>query len=250
MKCPVCGRESWRTTIAGTGFHIEECSAGCIRRTVPPPKYCPDLPDGASAENLDDKDSGHFRIAGEILDVVGGVQPSGKLLDIGSGWGQLLKLAGDRGYDAMGLEASPGAADISRQAFGANVIEGSFPEYRFEPCAFEDPLAALSEAQRILKPDGILAVCVPNFNSVMSQVKCKRWQGLQPSQHVWQLSVRSVCRLTNAAGLTPVAVRHRQLDYPHGPRSLPKWIVWLAVLTTARLSRLGDNVIVLAGKAE
>ena len=260
MKCPVCGGESWRTTVVGKGFHITECSSGCIGRTVPPPEYSPDLPEGAGVENLSGEDSGHFRLAAEIVDIVGRVQPSGKLLDVDSGWGQLLKLAGDRGYDAVGLEASAGAADTSRQAFGVNVIEGSFPDYRFEPCSFdiivinhviehlEDMVRVLAEARRILKPGGVIAVSAPNFNSLMSRVKAERWQGLQPSQHIWQLSADTVAMLLQRVGLTAILVRHGRLDYRRGSGSLPKWLVLRMILRLADVLKMGDNMIVLGRK--
>ncbi|MCX6375737.1 MAG: class I SAM-dependent methyltransferase [Armatimonadetes bacterium] len=261
MKCPVCGGESWRTTITGTGFHIEECSAGCIGRTVPPPDFSPDLPEGARVENLTDGDSAHFTFANEIMDLLARFQPRGKLLDVGSGWGHMLKVAREHGYDVTGIEASPAVADLAAKAFGINAIVGFFPEVSFDASSFDvvimnhvlehvpDPRSVLVEADRILKPGGVIAVVVPNFDSLMRRLMSRRWCGLQPSQHIWQLSVKSVRRLTSAAGLIPVAVRHRELHYPRGPRSLPKWIVWLTVLTSARLSRMGDNVIVLAGKA-
>ena len=258
MKCPVCGGESWRTTVVGKGFHITECSSGCIGRTVPPPEYSPDIPQGA--EDLHDESSGHFRLARQILDIVGEVQSSGKLLDIGSGRGQLLKLAGDRGYDAVGLEASAGAADISRQAFGVNVIEGSFPDYRFEPCSFdiivmnhviehlEDVVRALAEARRILKSGGVIAVSAPSFNSLMSRAKAERWQGLRPSQHIWQLSADTVAMLLQRVGLTAILVRHGRLDYRRGNGSLPKWLVLRMILRLADVLKMGDNMIVLGRK--
>lgn len=261
LKCPICGNDRCFTILRTHDFDLDQCTERCIVRTIPPPKYSPDLPADATVANLlKDQDSGHFSLAKEILDLVGEVRPSGKLLDIGSGWGHLLKLAEDRGYDAVGLEASPGAADLSCQAFGVNVIEGSFPEHQFQPGAFdivvmnhliehlEDPVRALSEAQRILKPAGILAVSVPNFESLMSRVKAERWQGIQPSQHVWQLSADSIGIFLALAGLTPVLIHYGRLEYRRGSGSLPKWLVLRMILGLADLLRMGDNLIMIARK--
>lgn len=261
MKCPICAGESWRTTITGAGFHIEECSAGCIARTVPPPEYSPDLPEGGRVESLTQSDSGHFMFAEEIMALLGDYQPRGRLLDIGSGWGHVLKLAREQGYDVTGIEASPGVADLASKAFGIDAVIGFFPDVSFEPSSFDvvvinhvlehmpDPISVLSEVQRILRPGGVIAMMFPNLNSFMRLIMSGRWHGLQPSQHVWQLSVRSVWRLTRMAGLIPVAVRHSHLHYPRGPRSLPKWMVWQVVLTSANVFRMGDNAMVLARKA-
>lgn len=262
MKCPICGRESWRRILAGANFSIEECSAGCIARTVPTPQFVPDFPDDASLEKLrDDRDWGHFWLASEILDLAGKSRPCGRLLDVGSGWGHLLKLAADRGYEVVGLEASPKVAELCHQAFGVDVIVGSFPEYEFESNTFDvmvmshilehlaDPVRALSEGRRILKPGGLLIVCGPNFRSLMSRVQRDRWVGLQPDQHTWQLSVKSVWRMVGASGLTPFTVCHRHFDPGRGPRSLPKHVVRRAAYGIAELLGMGENMIVLARKA-
>lgn len=261
LKCPICGNDRWFTILRTHDFDLDQCAERCIVRTVPSPKYTPDLPADATVENLlNDQDSGRFSLAKEILDLVGEIRPSGKLLDIGSDWGHLLKLAGDRGYDGVGLEASLGVADLSRQAFGVDVIEGSFPEHKFDPGTFdivvmnhliehiEDPVRALSEAQRILKPAGILAVGVPNFESLMSRVKAERWQGIQPSQHVWQLSADALGMLLQEVGLTAILIHYGRLDYRRGSASLPKWLMLRMILGLADILKMGDNLIMIARK--
>jgi len=262
VKCPVCGRDNWRTVINGDGFRIDRCASGCIGRTVPPPEYSPDLPPEARFESLTriSKSSGHFRFADEILNFVKTVQPSGKLLDIGSGWGHLLISALDRGYDAIGLEASSEAVNLSREAFGVNPIVGVFPDYTFEPCSFDvvvmnhmlehlqDPATALSEVARILKPDGICAIDAPDFDSLIRRIRGGMWQGIQPSQHVWQLSMRSILELVRGAGLTPIVARRSNLEYPRGSRPFQKWLMLRFMLMIADLFGMGDNAIVLARK--
>lgn len=261
--CPVCGGSAWRTVLGGQGFSIDTCASGCIARTAPPPEYCADLPPDARAENLTQVRpgaSGHFTFANRILDLIGRWQPGGRLLDIGSGWGQLLKSASDRGYDALGLEASAGVADIARQAFGVKAVVGVFPERTFEPESFDvvvmnhvlehlyDPRAALADVVRILRPGGVFAVCSPDFQSLMRTIKRTAWQGLQPDQHVWQLSTESIRMLMTRAGLVPICANRSSLDYNRGSGSLPKWLALRAILMAAQVLGTGDNTIVLARK--
>ncbi len=252
-RCPVCGGDSWRIALRGSDFRIDMCTAGCVGRTVPPPVYSPDLLSDACVENLTQRDqaeSGHFAFANRILDLLSRFQSSGKLLDIGSGRGHLLMSAADRGYDAIGLEAAPGVESIV----------GSFPQHSFAPKSFDvvalnhvmehldDPRSALAEIERILKPGGLLAICVPDFSSLMRRVKSIGWQGLQPSQHVWQLSSRSVSMLAKSAGLETLIVQHSNLDYRRGNGSLLKWLALRSMLTLAGLLKLGDNAIVIVRK--
>ena len=261
--CPICGGSEWRTILDGASFRIEECSRGCIGRTVPPPEYSPELPEGAKAENLiaaDRDKSGHFTIADRILDLVRGFQPCGRLLDIGCGWGQLLRAASDRGYDAVGIEASPGVAEIAREAFGVECVVGAFPVQTFEPDSFDivvmnhvlehvdDPHSVIEEAGRLLKPGGVLAICVPNFGGLMRSVKGVQWQGLQPTQHVWQLTEKSVRALIEQSGLVPALVSRDSLIYERGAGSLPKWLALRMVLASAKVLRMGDNLIAIGRK--
>lgn len=264
-KCPICGGLDWRKIIDGPCFHIEECAQRCIGRTVPPPTL--DLsqnspPDADGIAGIKDLESGHFRLARELLDDVARIQPSGRLLDVGCGWGHLLKLALDMGYDAVGLDASQTAVDVAETAFQVKPILSLFPGYVFEPCSFDivtmnhvlehlpRPESALSEAWRILKPEGVLAIGVPNFDSLMRRVRGANWQGIQPSQHVWQYTARSVAKLLCNAGFTLVGMRCISLEYPRGPRSLPKWLMLKMALATSQLLRIGDNAIVIARKQQ
>ena len=221
------------------------------------------LPPGTQAGDsvpVDDPGSGHFRLARQLLDEVGRYQPAGSLLDIGCGFGHLLRLALDRDYDAVGLDASLAAAEFAQAAFGVEPIVGFFPGHEFEAGSFDvvvmnhvlehlpEPRSALSEVARALKPGGILAVGAPDFDSLVCRIRGAMWQGIQPSQHVWQLSTRSILELAKAAGLTAVAVRRGNLEYPRGPRRLPKWLVLRSVLAVASLVGMGDNAIILARK--
>ncbi len=265
MTCPICGDDGWRTVLNGPGFRIDWCASGCIGRTIPRPEFdelCSLPLDGQPPESAppDDPGSGHFRLARQLLDVIGEFQPAGRLLDVGCGLGHLLKSALDRGYEAVGLDASPAAAEFARSAFGIKPIVGFFPGYEFGSRSFDIVVMnhvlehlpevgpPLSEAKRILKPDGVLAIAAPNFDSLMRRIKGAAWQGLQPSQHVWHLSVRSIWMLLRRFEFAPVAARCDSLDYKRGTGSLPRWLALRMILALARVMSLGDNVIVLARK--
>lgn len=265
QKCLVCGGETWTTTISAPDFRIEECTHGCIGRTVPAPPYVP-TPIPRPDDSLDEKYAitddrcGLFNLAREILDSTKRYQPSGRLLDIGCGLGHLMKLARERGYEVEGIDSSPGAVGFAADVFGLSPVVGFFPDPRYSPESFDvvtlnhviehvdDPVGVLSAIKDILKPGGILAVAAPNYDSLVRRMRKGLWSGLQPTQHIWQLPINAIAEFTRMAGLEPVVIRRTSLQYPRGSRSLPNWAMLKTVLTAASVLKMGDNSVVLARK--
>lgn len=109
-----------------------------------------------------------------ILDQALAGQP-GKLLDMGCGdAGTLGPWAKEKGWDYLGLDVSPEAVKLARQAgFAAGEIGEDFvtdlPATTFDAvCCFEvlehlfAPEKCLQECFRLLKPDGQIIITVPN----------------------------------------------------------------------------------------
>ena len=82
-----------------------------------------------------------------------------RILDMGAGAGETLRLLRGSGYDAVGIDRSPRAPEVLQGDF----LRTSFPDGSFDAvlsqCAFfasGDQAAALREAKRLLKPGGKL----------------------------------------------------------------------------------------------
>ena len=100
--------------------------------------------------------------------------PVGDLLDIGSGKGQILKLLASRTGRAVGVDIDPGARQFARAELllagvdNASLRKGNMYELPFEDAEFDtvilddvlgeadEPLLAVCEAKRLLKPGGRL----------------------------------------------------------------------------------------------
>lgn len=260
--CPICGGREWRGVIPGDGFAILECARGCLARTdpVPPPEDAK-APEGGFALTREDALAAReFIFARRLLDLVGRITSTGRLLDIGCGGGHLVKAALDRGFDAVGLEISPLGVAYARQLLGLEPVVASFPEHRFDDGSFDvvvlkhvlehlpDPLLTLSQVNRILRPGGIAVVECPNFDSLMRRARGARWPGLQPSQHTWQLSPSSIGALMTKADLRPVLTKVCALEYERGSGSALKWASLRALLALGDLLGKADNVTVIARK--
>ena len=94
----------------------------------------------------------------------------GKLLDIGSGRGELLYAAKKRGWDSYGVEASKEFADLSHSMFGVKVNNCSFEDSKFSDNYFDavilsaviehlyNPKRVIYEINRITKFNGLIYI--------------------------------------------------------------------------------------------
>ncbi len=101
-------------------------------------------------------------------------KPSGNLLDVGTNMGFFLNNAKAWNWNLYGVEPSPSLSEIARKYFALNIKscilqEAGFNDSFFDVVTMSDvfehltaPGEVLKEVRRILKPDGILFIKVPN----------------------------------------------------------------------------------------
>lgn len=116
------------------------------------------------------RDSNYLR----DLELIKKYKPSGKFLDIGTNMGFFLRMAKGGNWDLYGVEPSPSLSEIAREYFGLNIKTAYLENAGFKNDSFDvitmtdvfehitEPAKMLSEIRRILKPDGILFIKVPN----------------------------------------------------------------------------------------
>jgi SAM-dependent methyltransferase len=103
------------------------------------------------------------------------LKPGARVLDVGCGTGEFLKLAKDRGCEVVGIEPGKTYADFARSEYGLDVINGFWQEADLPEGGFDvvtcnqvvehlrDPMAALAAMAQWLKPDGVAFISVPDM---------------------------------------------------------------------------------------
>lgn len=111
------------------------------------------------------------------------LRKKGTLLDIGCGPGNLLCVARDRGWHAIGLEINEDSARFAREINGVEVITGRIQDCMerwagyFDAVHFNqvlehtyDPIGFLKAIRSIIRPNGAFFCGVPNEDNVMNNI--------------------------------------------------------------------------------
>jgi SAM-dependent methyltransferase len=144
------------------------------------------------------------------------------LLDIGCGDGAFLPTAERLGYAAVGIEPDPvavqrGVAKGRRIRHGTLEANG-LPADSFDHITlshvlehFHDPVAALDEVCRLLRPGGRVWITQPNLGSLGLVEFGSSWRGLEPPRHMVLMTPNRLIELLQARGF--VRVEHKSPPY-------------------------------------
>ncbi len=127
----------------------------------------------------------------------------GSLLDIGAGTGDFLVRAKNSGWVIMGIEPSDKAKTIAvnkgiRFAESLKSIDNHSQDVVTMWHVLEhvpDVQQQITELKRILKPDGVIIVAVPNFKSYDAQHYGEYWAAYDVPRHLWHFSKTAIRKL-------------------------------------------------------
>lgn len=137
--------------------------------------------------------------------------PGGRLLEVGCGSGETLRLLLKLGWQAEGVDFDPHAVHNARDK-GLSVSLGSLEQQYYSDNHFDavvmshliehvyDPLRLLQESRRILKPGGHIVIITPNSDSFGHKWFQQYWRGLEPPRHLHIFSCMSLGILAKKAG--------------------------------------------------
>jgi ubiquinone/menaquinone biosynthesis C-methylase UbiE len=127
-------------------------------------------------------------------------------LNVGAGQGSFSRLLEERGYEVVSSDVSAPALEVLRAAVRGEVVRADMTQLPFSDSSFDAVVAgevlehigedhrALSEASRVLRPGGVLAVSVPAHPKWFGA--SDRWAG-----HVRRYTLGSLTRAIEGAGL-------------------------------------------------
>jgi len=204
------------------------------------------------------------------------IQPPGKLLDFGCGWGFFLGIAKEHGWEPYGLEPLPGHAVYARARFGATVVTDTLRDDTFPAAFFDvitafqvfehlpDPAGDLARLYRMLKPGGLILIEVPNIATWSVRLLGPRHRHFV-RDHLTFFSGHTLRLLLEKQGFEMLGVYHptRRMTVRHlvgdwGGRYLPKRIPQTIEMLIKRMGlwekiiaiNLGDIVAAIARKPE
>jgi SAM-dependent methyltransferase len=142
----------------------------------------------------------------------------GRLLDVGCGRGGLTERFVRLGWSAAGVEPSEHAAAQARLR-GVDVHVGVLDDAPWARETFDvvlfnhslehipDPVGALRNAAKLLKPGGHIGIAVPNFGSWQRRAFGSDWFHLDVPRHLQHFDAATLPDVVGRVGLEVVEVR-------------------------------------------
>ena len=196
-KCCVCGHEHFKPCYQLDDYSIVRCEK-CdtklnetfftdveFRRNLFESEYYESVQSQAFKNRLENyqrdpsvKVYDHYL---ELLETRFGMKP-GKVLDVGSAFGNFLKVADDRGWHPSGVEFSKFSSDLARNQWGFQIFNGDISESPYQEGQFDlvtywdviehvaEPKTNLLRARQLLNDSGRLLVTTDNYDSLLSSI--------------------------------------------------------------------------------
>lgn len=231
INCPICevaptkflgkrGGSSHRENL-GVESEIWECEKCKLIFANPMPvpvnglnqHYSMDADNYFENHDSDKKKEAAINLVKQAKDILG---KTGKLLDIGTGRGELILAAKNSGWEVIGIEPSESFASYTENATGAKIrretVENcNFPDEEFDVVILSavlehlyNPDEVVGEISRILKPGGIFYFDIPNEKGLYFKIG-NLYQKLRGNN--WSVNLAPTFSPFHIFGFSPKSVK-------------------------------------------
>jgi 2-polyprenyl-3-methyl-5-hydroxy-6-metoxy-1,4-benzoquinol methylase len=151
--------------------------------------------------------------------------PPGRALELGCAHGGFVAVLRASGFDATGLELSPGIVTIARALFGVPMLQGPIEDQPIELGSLDilammdviehlpDPVQTMTRCVELLRPDGVLVIQTPQYPEGASLAELERSghrfvEMLKPQEHLYLFSASSVGQLLSRLQCPHLSFEH------------------------------------------
>ncbi len=137
---------------------------------------------------------------------------TGKILDIGCGTGEFLNTCKSAKWQTLGIEPDVDARQMAIKNFGLDVREEDeltgLPDASFDVISMWHVLEhvprlneRVEELKRLIKPNGIIIIAVPNCNSLDAKIYKEEWAAYDVPRHLYHFTPKDIDALFAKQGL-------------------------------------------------
>lgn len=265
----ICGNNKYKTREFSRNdlkFEVIECLNCGLARTWPVPLAGQDRE--AFYERQDDFKERFLQIKSwekffrRAISVIKKYKNRGDLLEVGCNIGISVALALENGFNSYGLDMSKRAIDFGGEKLGLRrrLSRGTLAGLKnsgrkFDVISYvhvmehiENIEAELNLAKEMLKPDGVLYIESPNFDSCWRKVLRSNWYGFCPGQHIWQFSRKSLENILKNNGFIILFSTARHC-LSHSLSGDYKGFIKAVLYIVSFIFNCGDNMMVVVKKA-
>jgi len=142
------------------------------------------------------------------------------ILDIGSGTGSFLEYLNSKGWHSIGVEPNEKAKRLSDAKNVISVKNSSeIQNHTFDVISMwhvlehvEDLKHQFQEFERLLNPDGIIVIAVPNHKSYDASYYKNFWAAYDVPRHIWHFSESSIKKISKKYGFQLIATKPMWFD--------------------------------------
>jgi 2-polyprenyl-3-methyl-5-hydroxy-6-metoxy-1,4-benzoquinol methylase len=250
INCNLCGHNDFRVIDKEESpFLVLRCNHCDLVFVDPQPDsgalkdhYC----ENYYSEWMNKQKNKRFQMWQNRLNKIQRLRSNGKLLDVGCGEGFFLSLAQANGWHITGTELSSFASKLAANTLKTDIYCGELDEAKFAKNSFDvvtmwhvlehvkSPKNYLKEIHRILKPEGLLVLAVPNVNDLLMKFAYRIFKGRSlklfsingKEVHLYHFSPETLCLYFDKTGFDCL-----QLSPDYGIVQFPKKIVnWISVI--------------------